>query len=46
MVDIVVYLVIVNLEEVGMRRIFLENYICVFFIGDEDNRVVYKRKIM
>lgn len=46
MADIVVHLVIANPEEVGTRRTLPENHTCVLLIGDEDNRVVYKRKIM
>lgn len=46
MADIVVHLVIANPEQVSTRRTLPENHTCVLLIGDEDNRVVYKRKIM
>lgn len=46
MADIVVHLVIANPEEVGTRKTLPENHTCVLLIGDEDNGVVYKRKIM
>lgn len=46
MADIVVHLVIANPEQVSMRRTLPENHTCVLLIGDEDNRVVCKRKIM
>ncbi|XP_061171634.1 probable ATP-dependent DNA helicase HFM1 [Saccostrea echinata] len=44
--DIVIHLVISNPKQLGIRKTLPENHTCVLLIGDEDNKVIYKRKIM
>ncbi|XP_062607353.1 probable ATP-dependent DNA helicase HFM1 [Saccostrea cucullata] len=44
--DIVIHLVISNPEQLSTRKTLPDNHTCVLLIGDEDNKVIYKRKIM
>ncbi|XP_078310394.1 putative ATP-dependent DNA helicase HFM1 isoform X2 [Crassostrea virginica] len=44
--DIVVHLVLANPEQISNRRTLPENHTCVLLIGDENNKVIYNRKVM